>query len=184
VQLLGADSNIAYSAESGGHQLWLDDFYLLDLTEGTYRHNDDFLGDVSIKYLAPTGDASLQWDRSSGTANFDMVKEDDPDDDATYVSTDVVDERDLYDFPSVSSGATIYGVQAVIAAKKGDSGTAQIAAVCKSDTVEEEHPVPLGIASDSAYTFFLFPWNGDPKDQTDWSESRLNAAQFGPKKTA
>jgi len=167
---------------------YIDDLYLLDKTTGTYRSNNDFWGDTSIKYLVPNGDVGgqIQWDRTGSglTYNYDAVKETSPDDDTTYVSTDVVDERDLYDFPSVTAGATIYGVQAVISAKKGDTGSAQIAAVCKSDTVEEEHPYPLGIASDSAYNFYLFPWNGDPKDQTTWTESRLNAAQFGPKKTA
>jgi len=186
----GAYGPPSYGGSGQSGYLRIDDFYLLDGTTGTYRANNDFWGDTSVRYLQPSADtATKDWSRSAGSDNYALVAEggsvpQTPDDDTTYISTSTVDGTDLYDFPAVTSGATITGVQAVIAAKKGDTGSAQVAAICKSASTTEEHPSPLGVASDSAYSYFLFPWNGDPNATSDWTESTLNAAQFGPRKTA
>lgn len=166
----------------------IDDFYLLDGTEGDAdQPNNDFWGDTSIKYLAPEDDQSVAFDGSDGNQvdNFDLVNDATPDDDTTYVTTDVVDATDLYEFPSIATGATVYGVQAVLSAKKGEAGSAQVAAVFKpSGGSVYEHGSPLGVASDSAYAYFLFPWDVSPATGVAWTESELNGAAFGPRKTA
>ena len=163
-----------------------DDFYLLDGSVGTGRANNDFLGDISVRYLVPTSDSAVTWDRggTDSGANFSQVSESSPDDDSKYVTTATVDEIDYYGFPDVTVGADIYGVQAVISAKKADTGSAQIAACVKtSGGSDREHPSPLGIASDSAYSYFLFPWDGSPETSLAWTESEVNGAAFGPRKT-
>ena len=168
----------------------IDDFYLLDGTTGTGRANNNFWGDTSIRYLPPEADtATRDWGRSAGADNYALVAEggstpQTPDDDSTYVTSDTVGAVDLYDFPAVTTGAEVFGVQAVVAARKGDTGSAQIAAEVLSGATQETHGSPLGIASDSAYSYFLFPWDADPNaGPGEWTESSLNAAKFGPKKT-
>jgi len=170
-------------AASGSATMDVDDLYLLDLT-GSY--NTDFWGDTTVAALHPNAAGnSAQWSRGgsdSGT-NYGQVNETDPNGDTNYIYTTTAGNVDLYNFPSTVTGAVINGVQVVAVAKKGDTGVASIAAQARESSSDYTHGAPLGIASNTVYGTFVFPYDRMPAGGA-WSESGFNAVEWGIKKTS
>lgn len=92
-----------------------DDVYVRDNTTGL-----GFLGDVEILGYALQSDYSVEWTRSSGAANYEMVDETRPDEDTTYVMSNQLTgtKRDLYEVADTAYLGDILAVQLVSRGRK------------------------------------------------------------------
>jgi hypothetical protein len=172
----GATTNVDRVAlncgNNAGQTFRFDDFII----------SDDFPGDQHVKYLAANANGNYsQWDRLSGSNNYEMVDEASPDDDTTYVSTAVLNEIDSYGLTDLSTGETILAIQSVLRAKKSDAGTRSISPLWRiggTDYVGTQVD-----PSDSSYNYFFQIYNTSPATAAAWTLSEFNAAEFGPKVT-
>lgn len=162
---------------SPGGTISYDDLYILDQT-GPAPLND-FLGDVRVACLFPSGVGNnTQWTPDSG-ANWQQV------DEATIglASTDGVESTqagntDTYQFSDMPTNVdTIYGIQQVaFATLEADGGYRELAMVCDSGgTVSvgsNTNPVEVPFATTRILTT-------DPATGAAWTKSGVDAAQFG-----
>lgn len=155
-----------------------DDLYALDTTGST---NTTFLGDCRITTVMPTGDgAHSQWTPTGGTTHYTEVDDTTPDDDTTYVSDATPGDIDTYTFADIDGGATIFGAQSNLYARKDDAGTRQIAPVIRqSGTDYVGTTVTLG----TTYTFYEQIYDQDPTG-TNWTPSTFNGDELGVKEIA
>jgi hypothetical protein len=122
--------NIALgAANSNATALYVDDMYISD---------GDLLGPINIHACLPSGaGAASDLTPSAAVDNYTCVDDTTPDDDATYVSSDVVDARDLYSLGNTPTGAgAIKHVQVVLSAAKDDAGARAVHVVTRKGATE------------------------------------------------
>jgi len=154
-----------------------DDFYICD-TQGTANNN--FLGDVRIDAIYPTGAGSSTEFAPTGTANnWDNVNDTNPDGDTGYNASAVVGDTDLFAFSDLpSSTGTIFGVQANLNARKDDAGTGGMKPVVYLASTEYEGTEKAMLDSYFDHTTI---WELNPNTTVAWTQSDINGAEFGYK---
>jgi len=162
-------------ASSVRTDVWVDDVYIADDQGGA---NDDFLGDMRVSTLTPTADtAEKAWTPDSGGDNFARLAEIPPDDDSSYVASDLVGARDLYAMADLGlTPLTIAGLQHTALARKDDAAERSIALVLKSGaTVDVGTEASLG----SSYTFIEAMHENDPATGSAWTVAGIDALEAG-----
>jgi hypothetical protein len=156
-----------------------DDFYCLD-TSGSPA---DFLGPRHIYTIFPSaaGD-STQFTPNTGS-NFQAVDDNGHDGNTTYIESNVENNKDLYQFGDLAgvvtdiTAAAVYGI-----VTKTDVSAFDFIGVAKSNGDEADaagdlvNPSSAG-TYEAAAGFFLT----DPDTAAAWTQSGINAAQFGLK---
>lgn len=159
-----------------------DDTYILD---GTGSANNDFIGDVRIQALLPSGNGNYsQFVGSDGnsTNNYLLVSETTPDDDTSYVESSSVGDKDTYAFSNLSgSPGTVFAIQTVICGRKTDAGSRSIARVIRSGSTDEDGAT---VALPDNYVYLLQASELDPNTSAAWTPSGVNNAEFGFKNAA
>lgn len=151
-----------------------DDFYCLN-TSGS---PNDFLGPQHIRTILPdaTGD-SAQFTPMSGD-NYTNVDENGHDTDTTYVESSTTGNKDLYNFQSISGG-TINAVALYAIARKTDTTAFDLIPIAKSNGTESDAAAVL--IDSTTYGPARGVYLVDPNTSSAWTDSGINAAQFGYK---
>lgn len=155
----------------------VDDFYILDTT-GSAPQNDQ-LGDCRVSVSSPSAEGTYsQFTPLSGTDNSAMVDDATPDADSTYNSSGSVGVRDSYGMTPMTDigGATIYGVQANVIARKDSTGTRKVRAFARP--VSTNH-FGISQALTTGYVAYREIWQTNPETTLEWAESEVNNTQFG-----
>ena len=168
-------SEYSLSSKYNSGNFWLDDVYVCD-TSGSYCN--DFLGDVRIETIRPTGDSSpLQFTPSTGS-NYTCV------DEAVISTTDYVSAstsgyRDQYAMSNLTgSVGTIHAVSVNAPSSKSDSGAIQGKVYVKSSSSEDLS----GAFTPSLGSYLTLMTNiseRDPNGTIAWTESAVNAMECG-----
>lgn len=159
-----------------------DDLYICDTT-GSY--NNDFLGDLAVEHIRPTGDDTAQWVGSDGnsTDNYALVDEAGAAVTTDYVGSATVGNRDLYTTaPAVRTSGTVHGVYVQATAQKSDSGTRSMALIGKEGSGGS---VRTGASQALTTGWLTYGQAFDRKaDNSAFSISDLNAFRVGAEVTA
>jgi hypothetical protein len=156
---------------------YLDDIYVCD-TLGL--NNNDFIGEIKVETVTPDGDGTTNnWSPDTGLTNYTQVDDGStPDDDTTYVTTSTVNDSDLYTFAALTTSLldTVHAVCVRNHVRKEDAGFRTVRCLAKSSLTTNEGDIKaLGV--DYRYVDHIF--ETDPNGGGAWSESSVNAAEFG-----
>lgn len=158
-----------------------DDLYLLETAGGGLV---DFLGDVRIECIRPTGNgASSQWVGSDGNSvdNYALVDETTPNDDTDYVESQIVADKDTYAFGNLATvSGTVYAVQILPYARKTDAGARSIKSIARLSGGTEEDGTERALLT--TYQYFADIRETKPGGGA-WSIADVNGAEFGVKVT-
>ena len=159
--------------------LLIDDIYVVDTTGSI---NNDFLGDIRVATLLPSGAGSnTTWTPSTG-ANYACVDETLINNDTDYVSTTVVGNIDTYAYADLPANTTaVKGVQTNLGIRKDDAGYRQACAVVRSGGTN--YPATAVGLSDS-YVYQSDMWETDPATGVAWTPTGVNNMEAGAKVTA
>ncbi len=172
------DTFLTTQIVSGGNSD-IDDIYVLDSTGSAPRNT--FLGDVRVETVYPTSDgAHTAWTPNSGSTHWTQVSETPADGDTTYVGDSTPNDIDTYGCGDIDTGATVYGVQVNMYARKDDASTRQIAPVIRQSGSDN---VGTTVTLASSYSFYSQLYNQDPTS-ADWTPTTVNADEFGVKEIA
>jgi len=157
-----------------------DDLYIAD-TSGSV--NNDFLGDVQVKQLIPTGNGnSSQFVGSDAdsTDNYLLVDDDGvPDDDSTYVESPTTTNKDTYAYENLPAAVvTVKAVCVKVLGKKVDVGAADLKTVARSNGTEADS---AAIGMTTSYTAKAGIFEVDPDTSAAWLPAAVDAAEFGIK---
>src|SRR5262249_39117493 len=120
------------------------------------------------------------WTPNGAANNWDCVDDTATDDDSTYISDSTVGHIDTYATADVDAGATVYGVQVNLYARKDDAATRQIAPVIRqAGTNYVGNTATLG----STYSFYSQLYDQDPTAAA-WTAATFNGDEFGVKEIA
>jgi len=161
------------SDSSSANRSAFDDIYILD---DTGSENNDFLGSQKVVAIIPTaaGD-DTDFTPNSGN-NYQAVDENGHDSDSSYVESGTSGHTDLYQFGDVSL-TDIKGVQINAVAKETDASPFSLNLLCKSDaTLDSGSPLAIGGTTYVSRSRIL---EEDPDTSAPWTDSGIDAAQFG-----
>lgn len=171
-------SLIELVAASGGH-VW-DDCYFLDTT-GTDQTTR--IGDPIIETVIPDANGTTNnFTASPAVSNYLNVDEATTDDDTTYNHSSTATDKELYGMSALEGNiGTIYAVMARSNVRKVDAGTRLIKNVARSSATEVDG---TEYSIGAAYGFRDHIYENDPNGGGAWTESSVNAAEFGIKITS
>ena len=167
--------------EGSAGSLTIDDFYIISVTGGAPQN--DLLGDTAVWTILPIGDGTTNdWavlEPATPTTSFDKVDDPTPDDDASYVASDVPAALELFDMatvPDPGGTSAIFGVQLNMYARKDATTTRLVKGKARVNSTNYNGAnQPLV----SAYDYLHEVWEDDPDTAVQWIESGINAAEFG-----
>lgn len=136
------------------------------------------LGECRVEVLRPSADtAEKDWTPSTGTSNFAMVDDTTPNGDTDYVAASTSGAYDLYDLTNLPINPTgVFGVQAVINARKDDATLRQVRSKLKSgSTTSDGASMTLG----TSYTTSVDRYELNPDTSAPWTLAQVNALQLG-----
>lgn len=156
---------------------WYDDLYLCN---GAGSINNDFLGDIAIETLLPSGDgSSSQWVGSDGNSvnNSLLVDEAGAPDTTDYVQDGTVGERDLYAYSNLATtSGPVFGMQIASHAQASASGARNLKNIVKSSAT-------VAASGTKALTTTWAPalsiQETDPSTSAAWDIAGVNAAEIG-----
>lgn len=144
-----------------------------------YCDDSDFLGDIKVETLYPSGAGnSTTWDPSAGS-NYQCVDEAASNNNTDYISTSTPGEIDTFVYGNLSSlDGTIFGVQVNIMARMDDSGTNKIAAVVRPASTDW-----IGDTKEltQLYNDHIQMFTVNPEDDAAWEIADVNGCEFGVK---
>lgn len=151
-----------------------DDFYACD---GTGSINNNFLGDVRVDTLSPTGAGNYtDWTPSAGS-NWDAVDEQNPNSDTDYVSSNTANNIDSYVTSNLlSTPVNIYGIQQSVWARYDDGGPHTLKHLVRLSSTDY-----LGATQTltGSYTFYFNVMETSPATSTVWTASEINGIETG-----
>jgi hypothetical protein len=153
-----------------------DDLYICD-TSGSV--NNDFLGDVRVEALLPSGAGySTMWTATAGS-NYQCVDEAAANGDTDYVYEATTDDIDSYAMGNLSAtSGTIVGLQTVLWARKDDAGTR---AVKPHFYIGGTPYARTAVNLQDTYVAHRAIEETSPATASAWSISEINALEFGAK---
>ena len=173
---LGIQVGVTGTSPGVSRECDYDDLYVLDQS-GSAPWNT-FLGDCRVDPCLPTGaGATTGWTPSAG-ANWQCVDDAAPNDDTDYTSATTPGLTDTFVIGDAPTGV-IYGVQAVLIAKKVEIGTASLSAVVRHSGVDYPGAeIPASIS----YSGLLDIFETNPATGLQFTTAEFNAAEFGYQK--
>lgn len=184
INISGVDTKNSANATFDGLRLsgnatYFNDFYYCDTTGTT---NNDFLGDCRVDAYLPSGNGNssvLINDLGNSTNNYTHVDEAAPNSDTDYVQSATPGDKDTYNFADMShSPASIFGVQVLLCAKKDDAGARSITTVTRRSSTDYDGAT---VALSTSYLYYPQIREVDPSTSAAWTQTNLNAAEFGAK---
>ena len=180
-----SSDTLAYGqAPGGGSAYLLDDVYICDTVDSgvSGAPNNDFLGDVRVEALMPSGNgATSNFDGSDGnsTDNYLLVDEIPPNGDTDYVESGDIGDKDTYAYPDLASAAgTVKGIQRIVHAKKTNAGPRKLKFVSRLSGGTEADSLEYVMSTNYLYMRDVAeakPGGGQ------WTISDVNGAEFGQK---
>jgi hypothetical protein len=168
---------------NGSSSLTIDDWIINDTTGIDNVSYPDNLGIEALMPNAAGDSTGLSRGGTDSGANWSQVEERPENDGTDWVYDTVVNDYDLYNYPS-TQWTTVAGVVVSLRAQKSDAGAASIAHVVKydtdasgtADTEETGADIPLS----NSWVHHEKYYNRQP-DNTSWTPAKVNALQAGVK---
>jgi hypothetical protein len=168
----GGDITFLYFSSNHSYECRLDNLYIAD----------DFQGELYSQVLYPNADGDInQFIPSTGVDNYAMVDETVIDDDTTYVYSNNVGDKDLYNYQTLTlDGNTIKGISLFTLARKTSGVARSLQHMSKQDSVERYHFLKdLNLDYNASYGNAMMDFFANCPDGTSWTVAKLNAIQWG-----
>jgi hypothetical protein len=156
-----------------------DDLYVCDTTTGpgTYPNNN-FLGDVRVDTLFPTGAGDVTNFATTGSSNWATVGTANPDSTTIYNYNSTIGAQDLFTVPTLGTGYNVYGTAVMTFAFKDNAELKQIASEIKSNATTHTLST-YTLSASGTYDYNLMPIN--PVSSASWTTTDINTLQIGYK---
>ena len=156
----------------------IDDLVLMN---GAGSANNDFIGDVKIETIYPTGNGTtsgLTGSDGNSTDNYLLVDETPPNT-SDYNGSATDDLYDTYAMGNLATVAgTVYGAVAYAYAAKSDAGTKGGAIMVRSGGTDYEK---TDNALGTSYVYYNEIMEQNPNTSTAWTISTINSVELGYK---
>lgn len=177
----GGGNNFANHIGLGGlinppsNDAYCDDYYIAN---GATPGVTAMLGDMKVDALFPKADGNYEEFTSFPVQDdaFTLVNKLPPDDDITYVESNVDGEKSTFDMDDALLNQTIHGVQHTLYIRKSDVNRRKIKHLTR--IAGADHLGDLVRMGDK-FTMKTKMWEINPQTGSQWTASQVNGAEFG-----
>lgn len=172
-------ARVALVGNNNGHEF--DDFYILDDTGSDQTTR---IGPCFIETVLPDANGTTNnFTASPVVSNYLNVDDGNtPDDDSTYNHSSTATDKDLYGHAALAASIdTIYAVMPRSHCRTNAGGARGVKNVARSSATEVDGTEK---SIDGGYRFVDHIYENDPNGGGAWTESSVNAAEFGIKITS
>lgn len=150
-----------------------DDYYIMN---GAVPGAVDMLGDMKVDALFPKADGNYEeFTASSGSDSFSLVNINPPDDNTSYVESNVANQKNSFDMDDAGN-FTIHGVQHVLDIRKTASNVRKVKHLARiSGSDHKGDSIRMG----ESFNMKTKMWETNPKNGSPWIASEVNGAEFG-----
>lgn len=146
----------------------IDDFYIDDA---------QFNGNCRVRTFMPDSDGnSSDFTRSTGSNDYECVDETSPNDDTDYIYSDTLNHKSIFGITTGSVG-TVKGIQVNNLVRIDQAGTRKIKPIIRSNSTDYQGTETEAIGA--GYLFESEIFETDPDDSNPWTQTKLEAAEFG-----
>lgn len=165
---------VSFYTKVTGEPFWYVKDWVVYNGEGAY--NTDFLGSVTVFDLYPDADVSMNW-ASTGPNGFGVL-DNDPPDDAQYISaSDPPPPASVFNLSDLPPYITsVRGIVTITRARKIDGGDGSLQVSLVSEAGPEAPGLDRNITA--AFTYFPDVFEEDPSTNAPWLPNALNAAKL------
>lgn len=173
--------------KNGGTNAWVDtlrvdpdgnntrDIYVCNpiFMSSTGSSYNNFIGPKRVYTCFPTGGDTSNWTRgSTGSTNWQLVDETDPDGDSTFVESASTGTVDLYQFENLPSNCSVVDAVAInFSAKDSTGGTSNMRAIIDS-TGNISNGATVSLTS--SYAIYQTIFMTDPNGGGAWTPAAVN----------
>lgn len=153
----------------------IDDLFIMDSTGA--KHND-FIGQRRVLPIFPSGDtADVDWTASPGPNHYDMVDEQSPDADSTYVESDTTGEEDIWEYDDISGFDSIEALTLMTNVKVSDVTPYDFITVVKSGGTKYDSAAET--IGNVDYLIKDRLMTEDPDTSSAWTQNGINNVEMG-----
>jgi len=147
---------------------WFDDLYIDDA---------QFHGDCRIRTFMPDSISSTNNDFTASAGNKDECVDEIPsNDDTDYITSDTLNHKQGFGITTGALG-TVIGIQLNNHCRVDEAGARNITPLIRSNSTNYLGTETGAIAAN--YIFESEIWETDPDDSNPWTQTKLEAAEFG-----
>jgi hypothetical protein len=181
-QSANAYCNRVYFGSPGpndSHYVLIDDHYVCDTTGAV---NNDFLGDVRVETLRPSGaGTTTDWTPSAGS-NYQNVDDTTPNGDTDYNKSKTAGAIDTYAMGDLATASgTVYGVQYLEYVRKDNAGSRTAAPVARIGGTDYAGTTQ---SVGDTYAYLREVKETSPATSSAWTVSEINGMEYGIKEVA
>ena len=159
---------IRFRCVNNSLDVYYDDMYIDDA---------QFHGDCRIRTFMPDADGnSSDFTRSTGSNDYECVDESPSNDDTDYISSDTLNHKSIFGITTGVVG-TVIGIQINNHVRIDEAGVRKIKPIIRSNSTDYQGNETDEISAD--YLFEHEIWETDPDDSNPWTQTKLEAAEFG-----
>jgi hypothetical protein len=173
VQTSSSTVNVLRLSNGGGTSAQYDDLVTQDWSVAGV----DFLGDVSVATLFPSGAGNSTQFTPSASTNNTNVDDATADGDTTYNSDATVSDRDDFAMDNLPTNGTPYIVQVTTEARKDDAGSRTMRNYVRTSATNYDGTTK---SLTDSYLFHQDVWNSDPSGGA-WDQTKVDALNAGYK---
>lgn len=162
---------------TSGHTTYWDDLFIGDDSGSDLTA---YPGDCHIEMLTPNANGTTNnFTASPAVSNYLNVDDGNPkDDDTTYNYSATATDKELYGFSAITGSLdAVYAVQVQAAVRKEGAGSRTVNLIARSSATESDS-AQKGMAVDD-YLWVTHHYENDPNGGGNWTQSAVNAAEFG-----
>ncbi len=142
-----------------------------------YIDDAGFLGNCHIKTFFPDSDGnSADFTRSTGSNDYECVDEQGSNEDTDYIYSDTLNHKSIFGITTGALG-TVKGIQLNNHCRIDQAGTRKITPIIRSNSTDYSGTEGAALPSDYIYEHEIF--ETDPDDSNPWTQTKLEAAEFG-----
>jgi hypothetical protein len=150
---------------------------LVTLFDDIYIDDAQFHGDCRIRTFLPDSVSSTNNSFTASAGNKDECVDDDPPtDDTDYIYSDTLNHKQGFGI-TTGSLSTVKGIQLNNFTRIDQAGTRKITPLIRSNGTDYSGTETGEITAD--YIFESEIWETDPDDSSAWTQTKLEAAEFG-----
>jgi hypothetical protein len=159
---------IRFRCVNNGKDTYFDDMYIDDA---------QFHGDCRIRIFMPDSDGnSVDFTRSGGSNDYECVDESPSNDDTDYIVSDTLNHKSIFGITTGALG-TVKAIQVNNHCRIDEAGTRKITPIIRSNSTDYQGTETEDITADYLFESEIF--ETDPDDSNPWTQTKLEAAEFG-----
>lgn len=175
--IINVSSDFQDGSTTAGRVIITPPYNIESYTDDWYIADDQFYGDCKVITIHPDSDGNYTDFTPLSGNNYENVDEVKADGDTTYNLGSAVGDKDTFGVTVGALGGPVLGLQVTNRARKDSGAVAAIKSLVRSNSTDYNGTSEKYLSEE--YEYIMDLWTTDPDDSNPWTQTKIEAAEFG-----